>query len=260
MTRGHGLVMSRMFLTVALAMLGGCAADSGAGGWIRQYGAMRQVMREGQTRPRFALAEAAHAGMYGVGAMAGLLGEVTIDDGRVWVTRAASDGLRTSGLFPGGAAASDPLAADADRATLLTLARVTRWQERTISPGEGELGGGALEEAIRGLAVAHGVGGRGAAERPFVFTIDSKSASLELHVIDGSCPSADAEARAVHLVVAPGERVRIIGIFAPGREGELTHHGTALHAHAILTRDGGTITAHADTLRVGAGSVLRVGE
>ncbi len=242
--------MKVMTLVGVMAMLGGCAASRESGGSIRQYGAMRAVMREGQTQPRFALADAAHPGLYGVGAMSGLLGEVTIDDGSVWITRATPAGLRTSGPAP----------AAAHLATLLTLARVPRWHERTIAPSEGDLEGDALEDAIRALAVAHGLGGRHAAERPFVFTIDSRSAALELHVIDGSCPSADADAHPARLTVAPGESARIIGIFAPGREGELTHHGTALHAHAILMRDGRTVTAHADSLRVGAGSVLRVGE
>jgi hypothetical protein len=240
----------RMLPAGIMLLLAGCAMSNRTSGSIRQYGAMRQVMREAQTQPRFPLIDAAYPRMYGVGAMAGLRGEVTIDDGRVWITQAASGELLPSGPTP----------APDDHATLLTVAHISRWHERTVLPVEGELEGKTLEEAIRTLAAAHALGGRDAAEFPLVFTIDTQAAALELHVVDGFCPHTEGVADAARLRVLPGERVRIIGIHAPGREGELTHHGTALHAHAILTRDGRTLTAHIDSLRVGAGSVLRVGE
>jgi len=38
----------------------------------------------------------------------------------------------------------------------------------------------------------------------------------------------------------------------------MTHHGTSIHAHAVLTIDGNTVTWHVDQVSVTPGMTLRV--
>ena len=50
----------------------------------------------------------------------------------------------------------------------------------------------------------------------------------------------------------------LIGFYATGREGEMTHHGTRTHIHAVLVHKGRTITGHVERVSVAAGAALRV--
>lgn len=55
----------------------------------------------------------------------------------------------------------------------------------------------------------------------------------------------------------PAERdAETASIFARGAEGVLTHHGTAIHAHALVETTSGMITGHVDALGVSRGAVL----
>ena len=45
---------------------------------------------------------------------------------------------------------------------------------------------------------------------------------------------------------------------AARREGELTHHGSRLHLHAIFTQDGRVATGHSDAIALEPGAMLRI--
>lgn len=226
-----------------VALLTGCASRTTR---VAQYGAMRQVMREGQTEPRIRLTDAVavpHA--YGVGALEGLTGEVTIVDGSVWVARVAHGGVDVSGPAP--------LAHD--QATLLTLAHVARWEPLPVTTA---VEGAALESYIEEAARAMGID----TSRPFPFVIEGEAIRVDLHVINGYCPSAvdpatiDAQPW-VWSSPAPGRAV-IVGFYAPDAAGVMTHHGTAVHMHAVVDIDGRTVAGHVDEAAAGAGAVLRL--
>ena len=160
-----------LWTTLAAFSLVGCAPTRPA---VEQFGAMRDVMREGHTESRIRLADAvAQPHAVAVGALEGLAGEITIVDGDVWVSRAADAGLRVTG--------PDPI--DGDQATLLTLAHVAKWQSVTI---ETAVEGYELESLIEQMARARGID----TARPFPFVIEGELASVDLHVINGYCPIA----------------------------------------------------------------------
>jgi acetolactate decarboxylase len=238
----------------AMAGLGGCAGtpgtvapiDTGASNTtpVSQVGQMRAVMREGHTEPRAALTEfvaAPHA--FAVGAMAGLDGEVTILDGQVWITR----------VFAGRPVPSGPHATPDDKATLLIGAHVPAWRSISLPAAAG---GGELEALIAQQAREHGLD----ASKPFPFRIEGVLSALDMHVINGFCPHSGGEAEAARqpwtFAGAPATRATIVGFYAAGSEGEMTHHGTAIHAHAIVTMDAGPVTGHVDAMTVGPGAVL----
>ncbi|MCZ6837070.1 MAG: hypothetical protein O7G85_14935, partial [Planctomycetota bacterium] len=169
--------ISAMLRAIAAAESGGqlyrigveCASTEPT---VVQFGAMRDVMREGYTESRIHLADAVtqpHA--FAIGALESLSGEITIIDGDVWVSRAADDGLQVTG--------PEPIAED--QATLLTLAHVAKWQSVTI---ERAVEGHELELLIEKTARTRGID----TAEPFAFLIEGELGSLDLHVINGYCP------------------------------------------------------------------------
>jgi len=221
---------------LACGIAAGCASQPAS---FEQYGRMREVMRDGQVEPRVGLCEVSDGSdRYAVGAMAGLDGEVTIAGGEVWVTRAVDGVPVTTG----------PACVASDRATLLSAGRIADPVTRTL---DGELSGAALEAAI--AAAARDLG-RPAG--PFLFRIDGTALRLRAHVVAGKCPHADPTADVIRIDLSDPHETVLVGLYARGRPGELTHHGSDMHVHAILVLDGGTVTAHVDEVTLAPGARL----
>ncbi len=206
---------------------------------VQHWGAMREVMREGKTEGRVELQRFAERGWYAIGALAGLDGEITVEDGAVLIARETPERL------------------DADvhdaRATLFTAAYVSTWRDLPLSPGAD------LAEIERAIAAALDVP-LDAPTPPTPFQVVGSVQSLDLHVVRGSCPFAsDApEEQPARWSAQSGTPARLIGFFAPGRAGELTHHGTRLHAHALVDAPDGRRMGHLDDAAFAAGAILRV--
>ena len=229
-----------MLIGSALALLL-CGCSSGTVG-LEQFGAMRPVMRDGRTEPRADLASiVSRPAMYGVGAMAGLDGEVTIRDGEVWITRVRDGAPCTTG----------PEVTHDGQATLLTVGPMRSVREHTLNQA---LAGSSLEEAIRSAAASDGLD----ATLPFLFTLRGTATALELHVVDGTCMHVDPKAPGLRIVIAEPTPVEIVGVHAEGQAGVMTHHGTSVHMHALLLWKGHRVTAHVDSITMAPGSSLRI--
>jgi hypothetical protein len=230
-----------LFVAAVGLMGSGCRT---AGTDVRQYGEVRAVLRDGRTEARIGLAEAtklAHA--YGVGALAELGGEITILDGDVWVARASGTDLTVTG----------PEVVATDRATLLTLSVVREWESIGLTE---TVGGKRLETTVERLASERGID----TTKPFPFVINGKIIRLESHVIAGSCPASGIKGGADPWRTSIDQPVEatLVGFFAKGKDGIMTHHGSSVHVHIVMRRAGRTITAHVDDVLVGDGSVLRL--
>ncbi|QYK48610.1 MAG: hypothetical protein KF838_01860 [Phycisphaeraceae bacterium] len=234
-----GLSYSGPFRTTAST-----AADASHIPMAVKSGAMRPVMREGKTEPRIRLADAiAQPHLFAVGAMAGLAGEITIADGEVWVSQVVNGQPVTSGPAPG----------PGDHATLLAGFSVERWYTVPLTQ---PLAGEALDAAIEQAARQRGID----TAKPFPFRIKGDFAALDMHIINGFCPHGGGEADAAlqpwKSNFAMPVHARVVGIFARGAEGVLTHHGTAVHAHALTDTPDGLVTGHIDAMGVAEGAVL----
>lgn len=210
---------------------------------VQQHGGMREVLREGNTQPRIALtAVTARPGCIAVGALAGLGGEITIVHGNVWVARSRD----------GEASVSGPAPADGDRATLLTVAHVDEWVAVPIAT---VCGGADLATVIADAARRNGID----TSKPFPFIVEGELTELDAHVIAGSCPIANPNGDPPwrFSLSAPAEG-KLVGFYAEGMDGIMTHHGDATHTHVILDRDGQTMTAHVDRVGVGDHAVVYV--
>jgi len=220
-------------VTVCGALLLACSCAAPPGVTVEHFGVMREVMMEGKTEARVALADYEKPGFYGVGALAGLEGEVLIYSGLVLVARGRTSDVRSGA---------------ADRATLLTVAHVDSWREIALPDGDDLEGiGSAIAAALP--ESAH----KDAAPVPFL--VEGTFTRLALHVVRGACPHAatspetepdrwNSDASAAPSVVVA------VGFYAPGRAGVMTHHGTSVHAHAAVLPDGDLL--HPMSIRPGA--------
>ena len=117
--RTHG---TRAWLLI-MVMTTGCAAPQWDG-TIRQWGSIREVLRDQRTEGRVLLSEAvASPHAFGIGAMESLGGEVLIDDGQVWIGRAEGS---TNQSTRNGTPANES-------ATLLAIAYVPSWIELDLA-------------------------------------------------------------------------------------------------------------------------------
>jgi alpha-acetolactate decarboxylase len=210
---------------------------------FEQFGTMRDVMHDGSTGGRVALAHVHERGCYAVGALADLAGEVTVDDGVVYVERCpgATPGL---GTFP----PDSPLPQD-PQATLLSVARVAAWRDLPLADAVDDA---ALTAALRAAV--------GEPQQPVPFRVEGTVKELTVHCVRGQSPTNVTDREKAPWVRATGQPipVTLIGFYAPGREGELTHHGTALHLHAVLLLEGRRTAAHVDQFRLLPGARLQI--
>ena len=221
-------------LLVALA-LSGCAS-SDWDGRVVSWGSMREVMREGRTEGRVVLAAAAQPASVGLGALAGLRGEIVVVRGETWVARVVDGRLECGrGALP------------EEQATLLALSEVSAWNELHL---ERDLTYEELVELLAGLAAEGRV-----APDPWPFIIEGELFALEAHVLNGACPFAGE-------VPAGCEPLRrslahtsgmLVGFYAPRAAGQLVHHGEAIHAHVVLTTPEPYV-GHVDHAAIAAGA------
>jgi alpha-acetolactate decarboxylase len=202
---------------------------------------MREVMAEGATQARVSLVDSTRApGTVGIGALAGLTGEIAIVDGQSWIARVDGDSLRCER----GAKATDS-------ATLLAIARVPRWW--TI-PIDQDVAATDLDALLARTARERGLG-----QRAWPFMIEGELVGVEAHVLRGKCPFAGPVDAQHEPIRRSFERVRgrLVGFYAPDSAGELVHHGQASHVHVIVEQPA-LFIGHVDAAGVSAGAFLRV--
>lgn len=213
-------------------------------GWdatVETHGTMREVMREGRTEGRVALEDAVGRHSYGLGALAGLQGEIAVLEGEVWIGRPRGAAIESGSDEPG-----------TEQATLLAVTEVRAWHEHVL---ERDLGPAELEARLAELGAAVGLG----VGRPWPFVLEGDFLALEAHVLNGACPYAS--------VPAPGKeplrrsfamaRGRAVGFHAPSEGGRLVHHGETLHMHVVLERPE-PFVAHVDRTGLAAGGRIRI--
>lgn len=232
----------------ALALVAGLAAASwvaaqGAGPVaVRAYGNFAHLARTGDSSAKIALEDLpAKPGIYALGALAGLRGEVLVWDGERLVTRGHSPEGRTE------AARRD------DSATLLALAEVTAWAE---VPVPSDMKQAQFEAFVLAQAAARGLD----AARPFAFLVRGEFPTLLWHVVTGAPGSGHgathAQGHAAKRVFDERDVAGVMLGFYSGDafEGVISHPGERFHVHYAngdFTRSG-----HVDGYAVRAGATL----
>ncbi len=225
------------FTLLLLASLSACATPDAPAevGTLQQWGQLRNVMRDGETFRRVRLSQVARPGTWGVGALAELAGEVTVLDGVVTIAevRHGEPHLRA--------------ATSRDFATLLVLAEADGWAEREVVAARTPDVDVVLDAGVRAL-------GFDPEAKPVAIRLEGEFDELDLHVIAGNCPIANPDGPAPWRWSGAGARGTLVGVFAPGRAGDLTHHTHPFHLHALVTTpEGETVSGHVDDVAFAEG-------
>ncbi len=213
-------------------------------GELEQWGTLQQALRDGQVEGRVRVGDVAREGIFAVGALEGLRGEVTIADGEIWISEGSAErAVTTRGR---GSEA---------QATVLFAADVAEWRdvpvEVDVDPSEFDAF--LVEQArLAGIDPA----------RPFPFVVEGGLEHLSLHVVAGECPirarmlgrNAEFPPYELHVDATVG---RLVGIYAPDSGGIVCHAGATSHVHAIL-EDAGGLTGHVESVGLAAGAVLEL--
>lgn len=206
---------------------------------VRHFGALRQIMHEGQTGAAVRVAEVVpgpHA--FALGALSELRGEITVLDDVVWTAYPGHDGapeVRTG--------ATDEAAA------LLVVAAVPRWREVPVTA---DITADDLDAEIERLATAAGID----TSAPFPVRFSGPLVDLRWHIVDGrklQPGSSHAEhARTAVSGVEASVDGELLGFFSKTHAGVFTHHGSNTHFHIVLPDR--PLTGHVDGVAIGRGA------
>ncbi len=214
-----------------------------------QYGEMHEVIGLQKHEGRVLLGELlAKPHFYGVGALAGLQGELSIIDSRATVTE-VTDAAR---------AKSSNEDTAKRQATMLIGAYVDAW---TQSVCERDLTDRELDEWIQSEIARQG----GDIRQPMIFLLRGTFSDVHLHVINGACP---VHARIRKLKISESERPfettlpnvsgEVVGVFALDAVGKLTHPATSTHKHLIYrdSQSAEKLNGHIESMAVRRGAKL----
>jgi len=236
---------------LAVALIGtasSVALAAGARFDLVHFGHLDRMLQAGDTRGHVKLASLPQSpGHWGLGALAGLRGEVLLHDGRLLVSRGHDEGGRT------GAAQAH------DEAALFVGAKVQEWVDVVVPS---DMTRAAFELFVSEQAQARGLN----LDEPFVFLLDGSYPSLVWHVVTGAAPaSGHGGAHGGHANKASGMRVfeqagssgRLVGVYSGAQlEGEVSHPGERFHVHFV---DGDLkVSGHVDAYAVARGATLRL--
>lgn len=214
-----------------------------------QYGELHKAIGENQDQGRVALTEiVGRPHFYGIGALAGLEGEITILDSTPVITSVTGDGHPR------------PMESSTAKATLLAGQSIRKWTKIALAE---EVEDQLFDKTIGAAAAEQGID----VAKPFVFVVDGEFTDVRLHVIHGACPirarmkmmELDKDKRPFEME-AGKLKGTLVGIYAADSVGKLTHPATTTHVHLIYTdkETGHRVTAHIEKLGLTKGSVLQL--
>ena len=232
--------MIKLTSLVIILALGSCGSAPTTE--LNTWGSMKTVLAQGKTAARIALADAITPHSVGVGALAGLEGELTILDGVIHAARVTPNYALTSTKLTG--SQTD------DSATLLAICEVAEWE--TVLLGEvSSLS--ALETIVAAELIDRGFD----MTQPVPFKVEATFSEISIHVLNNSCPIANPDGPEPWRGHFNTKNGQLIGLYAVGFGGELTHHGSDSHIHAIVL-DGDVVNSsgHAESFALEPGSIL----
>lgn len=208
------------------------------------FGSFKRMSHTGDTGGEVKLADLPQStGSWGVGALAGLKGEVLLRNGRLLVTR---------GDEPQGRVAAPQTG---DEAVLFAASRVRQWTEVTLPAGMTQE---EFEAFVLEQAQSLGLDGR----EPFPFLVQGSYPRLIWHVVTGQPTSASgggSHGGATHKRVfeQPGASGLLVGMYSGVQfEGVVSHPGERFHIH--YADDPASVSGHVDGYTVARGGVLKL--
>jgi alpha-acetolactate decarboxylase len=234
-------------LALAAATLALCAVAAAADGFeVTAFGNISRA-HAGDTSGQVSLNRLPQdPGHWGVGALAGLQGEVLLFDGRLLVSRGTDPQGRVSALQGG------------DEAALFAAARVQQWAAIAVPT---DMGQQQFEAFVLRQADERGI----TPGTAFPFIVQGRYPLLRWHVVTGPATAHRGGHGAGHAPRHASPRVfeqpdaagYLVGIHAGTRlEGVVSHPGERFHLH--YADDALTLSGHVDAYAVARGAVLKL--
>lgn len=238
-----------MGLLAAVGLLGCTSSRTDRPEDLLRYGSMHETIGQKRHEGRVELGHLLRKPhFYGVGALEGLKGEVTVVDSEAVVTGVTPAG-GTRQLTPTGL-----------KAALLVGQSVPEWTSVEMTQN---VSAEQFDDAVMTAAAGRGL----SRSQPFMFVIEGSFTDVRLHVINGACPIR-ARMKKIELrreeqpfeLEAKTLRGTVVGVYAAGSVGTLTHPDTSTHVHLIYTDPGSgeRVTGHLERIGVGKGAVLKL--
>lgn len=243
-------------IAAAIVLLAGVAAVAAGPPFdFIHFGNFTRMNRSGHSAGEVALSRLPQRrGDWGLGATAGLKGEIVQIDGKLLVS-------------PGSDAQGRVQAAQPDEeAVLFAGARVQAWADVAVPSDMGQV---PFESFVREQAAARGL----SLEQPFVFRVEGRFPHLMWHVVTGeAAPGAPGphgghrpmtggghanQQSGMKVFHAPGSTGQLVGVYSGADlEGVVSHAGERFHLH--YADSGMSVSGHVDRYSVGAGAVLKL--
>jgi len=214
------MIRKAILIAFTVSLSGAASAASERTFNVSVHGNFKQMVHEGDTSGKVALAPYVRAaGTYGVGALAGLRGEILIWDGSVFVTLGES------------ASGSTQRPRADDQATFLVTAWVKEWGERQMAI---DMTQQEFERFVIDSARSMGID----INKPFPFIVIGEVTNYTWHVVTGTSkhPGGGAQHQQGHASdrAFSGAKTegKLVGFFsAEELEGVLSHPGERFHVH-----------------------------
>jgi alpha-acetolactate decarboxylase len=209
---------------------------------VKHAGAMKTIMRKGDISATFDLSELKEKkGVYALGALEELQGEIQIFDGVPYISYGSHGKLVIDNSF-------------SRKATLLVYTEVSAWNEikipASITTQE------QFEKYVAHVASENGID----TEKPFPFLITGAASSITWHVVNWD-KNDTHHTHQKHRTCGPhgtleNANVLILGFYSSKHKGIFTHHSTNMHMH-FKTVDN-TVAGHIDQLVPGNNMYLKL--
>lgn len=220
-SRGRCRTLVVVFVVVLLTC--GAAIAGAAEATVEVHGALRAMFHQGEIGEKVKLdALLPDADLYAVGALAELAGEITVIDGRAYLS------------YPEGekqARTESSSESDAG-ATLLVATRVAEWSRQ---PVDAAIPFEKIGDEIGRLAQQAGL----SLDGRIPFLLEGEFEELRWHVVDGKRLAGGGDSHEDHLAAAANlsrERTAatLIGFYSKKDGGVFTHMGSTTHIHCVV--------------------------
>jgi acetolactate decarboxylase len=197
---------------------------------VKSAGKLMEIMHQGNVEAQIALDTIAKEHLYGLGAIAGLKGELTVIDGQPFVASVDSIGPKI-------------VIDAAAKAALFVYAYVQSWDTLSLIGADSITV--MIEEELK----------RRSSTDPFPFIILAQPNKLNYHIINftGEQPNKSNHKQGALRGGIADQAVQILGFYASNKEGIYTHHGSKLHMHFLGALN--ALSGHVDSLNITEGPI-----
>jgi acetolactate decarboxylase len=209
---------------------------------VKHAGVLKDIMHKGDISAKFSLIKLRDKeGLYALGAMENLKGEIQIFDGVPFNSFAENGKLSFDNSFK-------------KNACLIVYTQVNEWAEFKIP--NSIVSRKQLENFIERTAKGRGVD----IEKPFPFLIIGNAKSIAWHVVDWELGDMD-HTHSKHIKSGPNGKLTnaegtVLGFYSNKHKAIFTHHTTNMHMH-FKTKDN-KVAGHIDEIELGQNMLLKL--